>query len=114
MRRHRSTHLPVLAARFNEHFRAAWGTELYVRVYLDGKYYVAGADDSRCELTLTAAIAEGGCPVAVPIPRRDGELLSVADVRGQPRRLSVFIVAPGGVKNDPTTQDAARSAERSG
>ena len=93
---------------FNEHFRATAGdTELHVRVYLDGKYYVDGPDDFRCELALTAALAGAGCAVAAPIPRRDGELLSVADIGGAPRRMALFEVAPGDVRTEPDAADAA-------
>lgn len=93
---------------FNEHFRASAGdTEFHVRVYLDGKYYVRGTDDFRCELALTAALAAAGCPVAAPIPRRDGGYLSTAEVAGTPRQMALFAVAPGDVKTEPTVGDAA-------
>ena len=93
---------------FNEHFRASVGdTELHVRVYLDGKYYVQGADDFRCELALTAALAEAGCPVAAPIPRRDGALLSTATIAGDERWMALFDVAPGEVRGEPDESDAA-------
>ena len=93
---------------FNEHFRAIAGdTEVHVRVYLDGKYYIRDENDFRCELAFAAALAEAGCPVAAPIPRRDGEFLSTVDIDGQERRLALFVVAPGDVKAQPTLDDAA-------
>lgn len=93
---------------FNEHFRAvaADATEFHVRVYFDDKYYIGGDDDFRCELSLTAALADAGCPVAAPIPRRDGELLSIADVGTGSRRLALLAVAPGDVNRHPTVEDA--------
>ena len=97
-----------LRSGFNEHFRATAGeTELHVRVYFDGKYYIGGRDDFRCELALTAALAEAGCGVAAPVPRRDGELLSIAEVGGRSRCLALLVVAPGEVKPEPSVEDAA-------
>jgi Ser/Thr protein kinase RdoA (MazF antagonist) len=96
-----------LRSGFNEHFRATAGeTEFHVRVYYDGKYYISGPDDFRCELALTAALAEAGCAVAAPIPRRSGELLSVAEVGGQSRCFALLLVAPGDIKSEPSIEDA--------
>ena len=94
---------------FNEHFRAvAADAQQHVRVYLDGKYYIGGDDDLRFELALTSALADAGCAVAAPIPRTDGELLTLADVAGRARRLALFEVAPGTVKAEPTVDDLRR------
>ena len=92
---------------FNEHFRATAGdTEIHVRVYLDGKYYVQDADDFRCELALTAALAQAGCGVAAPVRRGDGELLSAAEIGGRTRTFALFAVAPGEVRSEPSAQEA--------
>jgi Ser/Thr protein kinase RdoA (MazF antagonist) len=93
---------------FNEHFRATAGaTEIHVRVYLEGKYYIGGADDFRCELALTAALADAGCPVAAPIARTDGTLLSAASIGGEPRHFALLTLAPGESTGDLGVEDAA-------
>jgi Ser/Thr protein kinase RdoA (MazF antagonist) len=93
---------------FNEHFRATvGGTERHVRVHLDGKYYIDGADDVRCELALVAALAGAGCPVAAPIARRDGELLSTAPIGDTERRFAVFVLAPGESTGDLGADEVA-------
>ena len=93
---------------FNEHFRAEAGeTAFHVRLYFDGKYYIDGDDDFRFELALASALADAGCPVAAPIPRNDGELLTIGDVGGRPRRLALLSIAPGEPKPEPTTENAA-------
>jgi len=93
---------------FNQHFRAEAGDETFhVRLYFDGNYYIRGDDDFRCELALTRALAEAGCPVAAPIARRDGQLLTVGEIDGRPRRLAMLAMAPGEPCSEPTTEQAA-------
>ena len=93
---------------FNEHFRATAGDiELHVRVYLDGKYHIDSADDFRCELALTAALANARCRVAAPVRRTDGELLSTAAIGGEERRFALFTLAPGESTGDLGVEDVA-------
>ena len=96
-----------LRSGFNEHFRAsAGGTEVHVRVYFDGKYYIDGDDDFRCELALTAALAGDDRPVAAPIPRADGGLLSTGRIGGRERRFALLELAPGEATADLSVDDA--------
>jgi Ser/Thr protein kinase RdoA (MazF antagonist) len=87
---------------FNDHFRAHDAERpFHARLYLDGKYYIGGDADLRYELTLLRHLAAAGCPVANVLPRRDGALLTIAEVGGRPRRLAVFAIAPGEVNPEP-------------
>lgn len=93
---------------FNDHFRVFAGEEEYhLRLYLEGKYYIDGDDDFRSELALTDALADAGCPVARPVRRRDGGLLSVVELAGAERRIALFELASGGVAEERTLAVAA-------
>jgi Ser/Thr protein kinase RdoA (MazF antagonist) len=61
---------------FNDHYLVTTPTARYVfRVYFQGKYYIAGADDFRFELELLEHVHRAGVPVAAALPDRNGELL---------------------------------------
>jgi Ser/Thr protein kinase RdoA (MazF antagonist) len=61
---------------FNDHYLITSPDAKYVfRVYFQGKYYIAGADDFRFELELLAYVRSHGVPVASAMPTKSGELL---------------------------------------
>jgi len=61
---------------FNDHYLVTTPDAKYVfRVYFQGKYYIAGADDFRFELELLAHARAQGVPVAGALPTKGGELL---------------------------------------
>ncbi len=61
---------------FNDHYLITTPDAMYVfRVYFQGKYYIAGADDFRFELELLQHLQNQGVPVASAVPTRFGKLL---------------------------------------
>jgi len=61
---------------FNDHYLITTPETKYVfRVYFQGKYYIAGADDFRFELELLDYLHSRQVPVAAPVPTKAGELL---------------------------------------
>lgn len=70
----------------NFHLRLADGGALFARIYEE-----QGEAGARAELELLAQLSAAGVPVALPLRRRDGELLS--QVAGKP--LSLYPWVPG-------------------
>jgi Ser/Thr protein kinase RdoA (MazF antagonist) len=88
---------------FNDHYRLTTGdAEFHLRVYLDAKYWISGDSDFDFELVVLDRLSGEGHPVARPVRRRDGQLLTVADLGDGPRRLALFHVAPGDEATSPT------------
>lgn len=72
------------------------GTKYAARVYLAGKYYLAGDDDIRYELDLLTYLANLDVGVSAPLPRRDGDRLGyITDAAGVRRPMALFTWAPG-------------------
>lgn len=81
---------------FNDHYLIRADASRYVcRLYLNGKYYIRGADDFRFELELLDSLCGCGVSVAAPLRCTDGNLMgSIATSAGE-RALALFAFAEG-------------------
>lgn len=94
---------------FNDHYLLEPPTGKYVlRLYLNHKYWISGADDFRFELELLRFLHQEGVAVAPPVPRRDGELLGTVDTPAGPRHYALFAFAEGALCG-PLTAPQART-----
>ena len=81
---------------FNDHYLVKAKDQQYVlRLYLNNKYYISGADDFRFELELLSFLKAREVPVAHPIVRQDGELLGRIETPDGIRYSALFHFAKG-------------------
>lgn len=70
-------------------------TKYALRIYGHTRWYISGPGDYRFELGLLNHLHAQGVPVSVPIPRRDGDLLSTLNTPHGVRHTALFSWAPG-------------------
>ena len=81
---------------FNDHYSVKSGGERYfLRIYLNGKYYISGRNDFRFELELLRFLSSSGVPVVRPIANKSGQLLSTIKVPEGERHMGLFEFAEG-------------------
>ena len=81
---------------FNDHYLVKAKDRQYVlRLYLNDKYYINGADDFRFELEFLSFLKARDVPVAYPIVRQDGELLGNIETPDGIRYSALFHFAKG-------------------
>lgn len=94
---------------FNDTYLVEAPSEKYAfRLYFNRKYWIAGPDDFRFELELLRHARKRGVSVAVPIQRRDGELLGSVETVAGARYCALFAFADGGI-DGPLTEAQART-----
>ena len=94
---------------FNDHYLITTPATKYVfRIYFQGKYYIAGADDFRFELELLHHLQQQGIPVAGALPTRRGELLDRLDGPEGTRYCALFQYAEGKERETLTPASGCR------
>ena len=89
---------------FNDHYLVRSRTKRYfLRVYLNGKYYIGDSDDFRFELELLEFLASHGLRVVRPVPNRAHEHLSTIEAPDGKRHMALFEFVDG----DPIVGSAA-------
>ena len=85
----------------NDHYHVKSGDqEYFLRIYLNGKYYISTADDFRFELSLLDFLSRNGLPVAPPIQKNNGQFLGTIEIQKDVHYFALFQAAQGQVFDD--------------
>lgn len=91
---------------FNDTYRVQAEQDAFVlRLYFNGKYYIQSEADFRFELDWLTFLNAEGILVAVPIRRKDGDLLGALDTDAGSRWCALFTFAPGERREDLTPEE---------